>query len=213
MKISLIICLFLFISCNSSDRSNIAEEINEILEDIQDPDGTNRKYLSDKKEAKQLFSEAFKYTEKEQYYNAIKKYKEAIEKHPAIYFAAYNNLAHIYYYSEDFRDYHLSIKYANKPILDKSVNTIIKSKCYWIRGMCKENLFDKTGSLDDYTKSIELAKQSNSEDRLIIFKSVYMLRGNLNHELDNNYNACEDWSKAGTFGNKDAYDKISQYCN
>lgn len=214
MKILInILILVVLVSCNNSDQKKIQENVESIVEDIKDPDGTKRKYDADLKEARELFKEAFNYQERKLTNRAIEYYEKAIKISPIKYYAAYGNLAYIYAEVENHIDYNKSISLTNKVILDKNSPKIIKSRSLFLRANCKLNLGDEDGALNDYTECIDLAEKLESEAKIKILKIAYMRRGDLNYNLGNEYIACRDWSEAGSYGSKDAYNKINKYCN
>ena len=129
------------------------------------------------------------------YFGAIADYQKAIDLQPN-YSMAYNNIAWNKFLQKKYTE---ALSYANKAIEQDSTNYVALDT----RGEIKFNLNDIRGCIKDFDNAIKFnPKLSNS----------FFLRGRANLKLQNKTKGCEDLSKAGELGKKEAYDYINKYC-
>lgn len=130
------------------------------------------------------------------YMGAMEDYNKAIDIYPN-FALAYLNRGNL---KCDLKDYYGALEDCNKALgIDPNLGITFNS-----RGIIKYHLEDFQGALMDYNKAIE----SNFDQAF-----AYFNRGLVNYKLQDIENACKDWRKAGDMGVKEAYDKISRYCN
>lgn len=130
------------------------------------------------------------------HYGAISDYKKAIELKPD-FSMAYNNRGWSKY---ELKKYSEALKDINKSIELDPTNWV----AFDSRQEIKFSSNDLKGCIEDCNTAISLnPKVSNS----------YFFRGRAYYKQGNKTKACEDWSKAGELGHKEAYEFISKYCN
>lgn len=130
------------------------------------------------------------------YIGAISDYTKAVD------LQSYNYEA---YYLRGYAKFHL--KQFHQALIDfnKAIELGGDDKsAYRFRGELKLELHDYKGCIEDCDKVI-LNHPTASPNS-------FFLRGRANYLLGYKTKACEDWSKAGEQGNKEAYDYISKYC-
>ena len=135
-------------------------------------------------------------SELQDYYGAINDFKKAIELNPSI-SMIYNNLGWVKFLQKDYQS---ALKYLNKAIDKDSSNSIAWDS----RGEIKFHLKDYKGCIYDCTKALELNRE---------LANSYFIRGRAKYRLGLNKEACIEWSEAGQFGEKEAYEYIQKYCN
>lgn len=128
-------------------------------------------------------------------YGAINDYEKAIELEPS-FSMAYNNLGWTYFEKKKYKE---AIKYLNIAIEKDSSNYIAWDS----RAETRFNLADYKGCIYDCTMAIFLNNQ---------MANSYFIRGRANFRTGKKKDACIDWSEAGQYGMKEAYEYISKYC-
>jgi tetratricopeptide (TPR) repeat protein len=129
-------------------------------------------------------------------YGAINDYKKAIDINPS-FSMAYNNLGWSKFKQ---RNYAEAIKYLDIAIEKDPSNSIAWDS----RAETKLNMGDIKGCIEDCNQALIL------NDKLA---NSYLIRGRAKYKLGKKEEACEDWSDAGQYGKKEAYDFITKYCN
>lgn len=161
---------------------------------------------------------------------AISDYTKAIELDPTA-LLSYMQRANA---KDELKDYIGSISDYSKAIELKPDNT----EAYYLRGYAKFHLKQFHEALIDFNKAIDLGGDGKTAyrfraelklelhdykgciedcDKIILSKPTsapnsLFLRGRANYLLGYKSKACEDWSKSGEQGNKEAYTYISKYC-
>lgn len=79
---------------------------------------------------------------------------------------------------------------------------------FFNRGKCKAQLKDHRGAIEDFNEAL---KYINAVEKYQL-GSVYLQRGVSKIEIKQIDEGCLDFSKAGEFGRKEAYDLIEKFC-
>jgi tetratricopeptide (TPR) repeat protein len=128
-------------------------------------------------------------------FGAISDYSKAIELKPD-FSMAYNNRGWAKFEQKKYSEALIDL---NKAIELDNDNWV----AYDSRQETKFAMNDLKGCIEDCDMAISInPKVSNS----------YFFRGRAFYKQGKKQNACEDWSKAGELGKKDAYEYISKYC-
>lgn len=104
-------------------------------------------------------------------------------------------------------DYRKALKDYDKAILLIPAKTQISKEtladCLFGRGVLKQNLSDFNGAIADYTKCLIIKPYD---------KDSYLNRGYAFANIKKMNDACSDWKKALSLGNKEASDPLRQFC-
>lgn len=138
-------------------------------------------------------------THSKDYQGAILDYNKAINLDPNFWWV-YFEKALAKYELQDFQG----------AIADYTKAIILEPKCtkaYSYRAFAKYELQDYRGVIADCNKALELSNNFPA------IADSFFYRGNANRYLGQKENACLDYSKAGEFGQEEAYEMIKKYCN
>lgn len=146
-------------------------------------------------EAEKYYNTAIEKYKAGEYQEAMEAFNKSIELQPDN-TDAYNGRGIIKY---TLGDYEGAIKEYSKTLeLDST-----KYKVYCNRGIVRADLKDYKGAINDYSKAIEI--NSNYAD-------AYYYRALVKYELREIEKSCSDLKKTVELGNKDAEEKIKEYC-
>lgn len=81
---------------------------------------------------------------------------------------------------------------------------------YYI-GVCRFNTGDFVRSIDDFEKAYQMKPDESSHDFNLWLDAIVM-KGKALQNINNQFQACEEWNKAHRFGSFDASELINKHC-